>query len=302
MSLKAARVYAKAAAAVPHPAYAVTRLHAIGLSARTAATNLRGRRVSEADVKRAHESDAYRDFHNLTYVEYAYLQWGVITTAQHTVDIIAAHTNRSPTGRPHRTRRSCIRGRAILRGARSSDRWLFRHVHSGWLWNRAAGTKRPGFRLWSLAEFRGPEAAVGGQGRGGTTALKAGTAAAAKLVLVISRARPAAFAKLIKGLQARKRKRLRLKLPATPIMPSQSLSQAAAIEDSIDDLSHPAYPEFRPSSVEVFCSNSIAPRKQLPSSRERRVGRRIGPGRSLGWLVLRNFLATTKQRKDRRNS
>lgn len=76
---------------MPHPAYAVTHLHAIGLSARTAATNLRGRRVSEADVKRAHESDAYRDFHHLTYVEYAYLQWGVITTAQHTVDIIAAY-------------------------------------------------------------------------------------------------------------------------------------------------------------------------------------------------------------------
>jgi hypothetical protein len=89
--LKAARAYAQAAAAVPHalhmPSHIFTRL---GYWDESAATNLRGWEVSEADVKRAGESGAYRDFHNLTYLEYAYLQLGRYRDAQRTVDTVAA--------------------------------------------------------------------------------------------------------------------------------------------------------------------------------------------------------------------
>jgi hypothetical protein len=68
--LNAARAYAQAAAAVPHalhmPSHIFTRL---GYWDESAATNLKGWEVSEADVKRAGQSGAYRDFHNLNYLE-----------------------------------------------------------------------------------------------------------------------------------------------------------------------------------------------------------------------------------------
>jgi hypothetical protein len=90
LGLKAARAYAQAAAAVPHalhmPSHIFTRL---GYWDESAATNLKGWNVSEADVKRAGESGAYRDFHNLNYLEYAYIQLGRYRDAQQTVDIIA---------------------------------------------------------------------------------------------------------------------------------------------------------------------------------------------------------------------
>src|SRR5262249_31416267 len=97
LGLKAARAYAKAAAAVPHalhmPSHIFTRL---GYWDESAATNLKGWSVSENDVKRAHESGAHRDFHNLNYLEYAYIQLGRYHDAQHTVDIIKAQYEALP--------------------------------------------------------------------------------------------------------------------------------------------------------------------------------------------------------------
>jgi hypothetical protein len=61
----------------------------LGYWEESAATNLKGWEVSEADVKRAGGSGAYRDFHNLNYLEYAYLQLGRYRDAQQTVDIVA---------------------------------------------------------------------------------------------------------------------------------------------------------------------------------------------------------------------
>ena len=95
--LKAARAYAQAAAAVPHalhmPSHIFTRL---GYWDESAATNLKGWEVSEADVRRAGESGAYRDFHNLTYLEYAYIQLGHFRDAQRTVDIVTAQYQALP--------------------------------------------------------------------------------------------------------------------------------------------------------------------------------------------------------------
>src|SRR5215813_9548813 len=95
--LRAARAYAKAAAAVPHalhmPSHIFTRL---GYWEESAATNLKGWNVSEADVRRAHESGANRDFHNLTYLEYAYIQLGRYREARHTVDIVTAEFKALP--------------------------------------------------------------------------------------------------------------------------------------------------------------------------------------------------------------
>jgi hypothetical protein len=97
LGLRAARAYAKAAAAVPHALHMSSHIFTrLGYWEESAATNLRGWNVSENDVKRAHESGAYRDFHNLTYLEYAYIQLGRYRDAQHTVDIIAAQHQALP--------------------------------------------------------------------------------------------------------------------------------------------------------------------------------------------------------------
>src|SRR6266566_7410855 len=89
--LKAARAYAAAAPAVPHaqhmPSHIFTRL---GYWAESATTNENAWRTSEADVKRAGESGAYRDFHALNYLQYAYLQLGRFGDAKRVTGIIEA--------------------------------------------------------------------------------------------------------------------------------------------------------------------------------------------------------------------
>ena len=89
--LKAARAYAKAAAAVPHaqhmPSHIFTRL---GYWEESAAANENAWRTSEEDVKRAGESGEYRDFHSLNYLQYAYLQLGRYRDAKRVTDMIKA--------------------------------------------------------------------------------------------------------------------------------------------------------------------------------------------------------------------
>jgi len=89
--LKAARAYAAAAPAVPHaqhmPSHIFTRL---GYWPESATTNENAWRTSEADVKRAGESGAYRDFHALNYLQYAYLQLGRFRDAKRATGIIEA--------------------------------------------------------------------------------------------------------------------------------------------------------------------------------------------------------------------
>src|SRR5215813_6479265 len=95
--LKAARAYAKAAAAVPHALHMLSHIFTrLGYWDESAKTNLWGWNVSEADVRLAHQSGAYRDFHNLSYLEYAYIQLGRYRDAEDTVDIIAAQYNALP--------------------------------------------------------------------------------------------------------------------------------------------------------------------------------------------------------------
>jgi tetratricopeptide (TPR) repeat protein len=95
--LKAARAYAKAAAAVPHaqhmPSHIFTRL---GYWVESAAANENAWRTSEEDVKRAGESGEYRDFHSLNYLQYAYLQLGRYRDAKRVTDMIKAEYEALP--------------------------------------------------------------------------------------------------------------------------------------------------------------------------------------------------------------
>jgi len=69
------------------PSHIFTRL---GYWAESATTNENAWRTSEADVKRAGESGAYRDFHALNYLQYAYLQLGRFRDAKRVTGIIEA--------------------------------------------------------------------------------------------------------------------------------------------------------------------------------------------------------------------
>src|SRR6516162_5745178 len=247
LGLKAARAYAKSAAAVPHalhmPSHIFTRL---GYWDESAATNLRGWNVSEADVRRAHESGAYRDFHNLSYLEYAYIQLGRYRDAQHTVDIIAAQYDALPDKKtapdtPELQSRH-VRGRTIYtvpdRVVYGYFDMLARLVVESGRWNKAA-------RIPLLVPSR-DFAAVKLQWEAKAAAERkdpaAANAAAAKLVSLSREPGQHPFAKLIISLQAKEAEAFAADASGDTDNAVARLKDAVAMEDSIDDLSQPPYP------------------------------------------------------------
>jgi len=245
--LKAARAYAQAAAAVPHalhmPSHIFTRL---GYWDESAATNLRGWEVSEADVKRAGESGAYRDFHNLTYLEYAYIQLGRYRDAQHTVDIIAAQYRGLPDKKtapdtPELESRH-VRGRTIYA---VPDRVVYGYfdmltrllVESG-RWDEAANLPL----LVPSRDFMAVKLQWEAKAAGVRKDAAAARVAAAKLILLSEEPGQHPFAKLIITLQAKEAEAFAAEASAEPDKAVAKLKEAVAIEDSIDDLSQPPYP------------------------------------------------------------
>jgi tetratricopeptide (TPR) repeat protein len=247
LGLKAARAYAKAAPAVPHalhmPSHIFTRL---GYWDESAATNLRGWQVSEADVRRAHQSGAYRDFHNLNYLEYAYIQLGRYRDAQRTVDIIAAQYRALPSRQtapdtPELQSRH-VRGRTIYA---VPDRVVYGYfdmlsrllVESG-RWNEVAGIPL----LVPSLDF----AAVKLQWEAKAAAVRkdprAASAAASKLVSLSQAPDLHPFVKLIIGLQAAEAEAFAAEASGDVGTALAKLKEAVAIEDSIYDLSQPPYP------------------------------------------------------------
>jgi len=245
--LKAARAYAQAAAAVAHalhmPSHIFTRL---GYWDESAATNLKGWEVSEADVKRAGESGAYRDYHNLNYLEYAYIQLGRFRDAQHTVDIAAAQYQALPdkhiaTDTPELQSRH-VRGRTIYavpdRVVYGYFDMLTRLLVEAGHWDDAA--KIP--LLVSSRDFVAVklqwEAKAAAVRKDATTA----KAAAAKLVSLSQEQGQHPFAKLIITLQAKEAEAFAAQAAGDADNAVMKLKEAVAIEDSIDDLSQPPYP------------------------------------------------------------
>jgi hypothetical protein len=245
--LKAARAYAQAAAAVPHalhmPSHIFTRL---GYWDESAATNVRAWEVSDADVKRAGESSAYRDYHSLNYLEYAYIQLGRFHDAQHAVDLAAAQYQALPDKKtapdtPELQSRH-VRGRTIYavpdRVVYGYFDMLTRLVVEAGHWDDAA--KMP--VLVSSRDF----IAVTLQWRAKAAAVRkdVGTAnaAAAKLVSLSQEPGQHPFAKLIITLQAKEAEAFAAEAAGDANSALAKLKEAVAIEDSIDDLSQPPYP------------------------------------------------------------
>jgi tetratricopeptide (TPR) repeat protein len=257
--LPAARAYAQAAAAVPHalhmPSHIFTRL---GYWDESAATNLRGWEVSEADVKRAGESGAYRDFHNLTYLEYAYIQLGRYRDAQHTVDIIAAQYQALPDKKtapdtPELQSRH-VRGRTIYA---VPDRVVYGYfdmltrllVESG-RWGEAARLPLVvGSRDFVAVKLQWQAKAAAVRRDAG-----AARAAAAKLVSLSQESGQHPFAQLIIRLQAKEAEAFAAEAAADADTAVAKLKEAVAIEDSIDDLSQPPYPAI---PANELCGNLL---------------------------------------------
>jgi tetratricopeptide (TPR) repeat protein len=245
--LKAARAYAKAAAAVPHalhmPSHIFTRL---GYWDESAATNLKGWQVSEADVKRAGESGAYRDFHNLNYLEYAYIQMGQYHDAQHTVDIIAGQYRELPDTKTEPDTPALqsrhVRGRTIYavpdRVVYGYFDMLTRLIVEGGRWDEVARIPL----VVSSRDF----AAVKLQWEAKAAAVRkdpiAAKTAAAKLVSLSEEPGQHPFAKQIITLQAREAEGFAAQAAGDTSGAVAKLKAAVAIEDSIDDLSQPPYP------------------------------------------------------------
>ena len=257
--LKAARAYAKAAAAVPHalhmPSHIFTRL---GYWDESAATNLKGWQVSDADVKRAGESGAYRDFHDLTYLEYAYIELGRYRDAQHTVDIVAAQYKALPDKKtapdtPELQARH-VRGRTIYA---VPDRVVYGYfdmltrllVESG-RWEEAA--KIP--LIVSSRDF--VAVTLQWQAKAAAVRRDAGAAreAATKLVSLSKEPGQHPFAKLIISLQAKEAEAFAAEAAGDTGDAVAKLNEAAAMEDSIDDLSQPPYPAI---PANELCGNLL---------------------------------------------
>ena len=245
--LKAARAYAQAAPAVPHalhmPSHIFTRL---GYWDESAASNLRGWEASETDVRRAGESGAYRDFHNLTYLEYAYIQLGRFRDAQHTVDIIAAQYQALPNKKTARDTPELqsrhVRGRTIYA---VPDRVIYGYfdmltrllVEAG-RWEEAAKipllVSSRDFMAVKL-QWEAKAAAVRGDAR-------AASSVAGELVTLSQDAGQHPFAKLIITLQAKEAEAFAAEAAGDANKAVMKMKEAIAIEDSIDDLSQPPYP------------------------------------------------------------
>ena len=245
--LKAARAYALAAAAVPHalhmPSHIFTRL---GYWDESAATNLKGWKVSEADVRRAGESGAYRDYHNLNYLEYAYIQLGRFRDAQRTVDIAAAQYKALPDKQtapdtPELQSRH-VRGRTIYavpdRVVYGYFDMLTRLVVEAGRWDEAA--KIP--LLVSSRDFMAVK--LQWETKAAAVRRDVGTAkaAAAKLVNLSQEPGQHPFAKLIITLQAKEAEAFASQAVGDIDDAVRKLKEAVTIEDSIDDLSQPPYP------------------------------------------------------------
>jgi hypothetical protein len=245
--LPAARAYAQAAAAVPHalhmPSHIFTRL---GYWDESAASNLRGWEVSEADVKRAGESGAYRDFHNLNYLEYAYIQLGRFRDAQHTVDIIAAQYQTLPDKKtapdtPELESRH-VRGRTIYavpdRVVYGYFDMLTRYFVETGDWSAAA--KIP--LLVSSRDFVAVKLQLQAMSAAASKEAAAAKIAADKLALLAREPGQHPFVQEIVLLQAKEAQALAAKATGNSDEAIARMKEAVAIEDSIDDLSQPPYP------------------------------------------------------------
>jgi hypothetical protein len=245
--LKAARAYAKAAAAVPHaqhmPSHIFTRL---GFWEESAATNENAYRTSEEDVKRAGESGEYRDFHSLNYLQYAYLQLGRYADARRVTNIIRAQyealANKTTARDTPELQSRHVRGRTIYalpdRVAYGYFDMLARYIVETGDWQAVprvplVAPSRDFVAMKSQLE------AIAAATRGDAAAAKA---AADRIVALSNEPDQHPFVKQIIRLQAKEAEAIAAQVAGDAEGAIAKMNEAIAVEDSIYALSQPPYP------------------------------------------------------------
>jgi tetratricopeptide (TPR) repeat protein len=241
--LKAARAYAKAAAAVPHaqhmPSHIFTRL---GYWEESAAANENAWRTSEDDVKRAGESGEYRDFHSLNYLQYAYLQLGRYRDAKRVTDMIKAEYEALPNKKtaldtPELQARH-VRGRTIYalpdRVAYGYFDMLARYIVETETWQEVP-------KIPLVAPSR-DFVAMKLQLQAITADAAGAKAAANQIVALSNEPGQHPFVKQIITMQAKEAEAIAARASGDIEGAMAMMNEAVAVEDSIYALSQPPYP------------------------------------------------------------
>src|SRR6266849_4873164 len=245
--LKAARAYAATAPAVPHaqhmPSHIFTRL---GYWAESATTNENAWRTSEADVKRAGESGAYRDFHALNYLQYAYLQLGRFRDAKRVTGIIEAQygalSNKTTAPDTPDLQARHVRGRTIYalpdRVAYGYFDMLTRLMVESGDWSGIATVPLVApSRDFGAMKFQ--LEAIAAAKRGDPRGAKA---VADEVERLAAESGQHPLAKAIITLQAKEAQAAAAHAAADESRAIKLMTEAVAIEDAIEALSQPPYP------------------------------------------------------------
>jgi tetratricopeptide (TPR) repeat protein len=245
--LKAARAYAKAAAAVPHaqhmPSHIFTRL---GYWEESAAANENAWRTSEEDVKRTGDPAESRDFHSLNYLQYAYLQLGRYRDAKRVTDIIKAQyealTNKRTAPDTPELQARHVRGRTIYA---LPDRVVYGYFDMLARYIVETGDWEAVPKVSLVAPSRDFEAmklqleAMAAAKRGDAAGAKAATD---RLVALSNEPGQHPFTKQIITMQAKEAEAIAAQAAGDREGVIAKMNEVIAIEDSIYALSQPPYP------------------------------------------------------------
>jgi tetratricopeptide (TPR) repeat protein len=245
--LKAARAYAAAAPAVPHaqhmPSHIFTRL---GYWAESATTNENAWRTSEADVRRAGESGAYRDFHALNYLQYAYLQLGRFQDARRVTGIIEAQygalSNKTTAPDTPDLQARHVRGRTIYalpdRVVYGYFDMLTRFVVESGDWRAVATVPL----VAPSRDFRAMKLQLDAMAAAKRGDLATAKTAADELERLAGEPRQHPLAQTIITLQAKEAQAAAAQTAGDEPRVIAMMTDAVGIEDSIEALSQPPYP------------------------------------------------------------
>ena len=245
--LVAARAYGTSAAAVPHahhmPSHIFVRL---GLWEEAAAANEEAWRISEADVKRAGEHGAHRDFHALNYLHYAYIQLGRYRDAKRLTDIFKTEydglANKKTAPDTPLLQAKHVKGRTIFglpdRVAYGYFNVLARYLIETGDW-RAFSTIPLVAPSRDFVAMKTELEAASAAKRGDSATARV---AADKLVGLSNAPDQHPFVKLIITLQAREAEAFAAHASKNEDLAVGKMKEAIAIEDSIYALSQPPYP------------------------------------------------------------
>jgi tetratricopeptide (TPR) repeat protein len=225
------------------PSHIFTRL---GYWAESAATNENAWQSSEADVQRAGESGAYRDFHALNYLQYAYLQQGRFRDAKRVTGIIesqyAALANKTTAPDTPDLQARHVRGRTIYalpdRVAYGYFDMLTRFMVESGDWNAIATVPL----VARSRDFRAMKLQLEAMAAAKRADPRAAKAAADEVERLASEPGQHPLAQTIITLQAREAQAVAAHAAGADSAAIQMMTDAVAIEDSIEALSQPPYP------------------------------------------------------------